>query len=100
MFPALIMNTLLLPFRWIVNFIRSLIYDARGAIDTTGKYVSRDSRDDRIMILEVNHDGRIYRVRLYAEFDNQSKALSQLVPGDSVPVRWIPGAGWSMGRKV
>ena len=100
MLPALILNTVLIPIKLLINFIRTLIYNARGAIDTTGSYLERWNRDERIMILQVEHDGQEYRVRLYAEFDNNWRKLSKMNPGDSVPIRWIPGAKWSMGRKI
>ena len=100
MLTALIMNTLLIPFKLLINLIRTLIYNARGAIDTTGVYVERWRSDDRVMILKVEQDGKEYEVRLYAEFDNNWKSLSQVNRGDTVPIRWIPGAKWSMGRKA
>ena len=99
MLTALIANTLLIPIKLLINFIRTLIYNARGAIDTTGVYLERWKSDDRVMILKVEHDGQEYQVRLYADFDNNSKSLSKLTFGDTVPIRWIPGAKWSMGRK-
>ncbi len=41
MIPALIMNVLILPIKLIINAVRALIYQARGAIDTTGIYKER-----------------------------------------------------------
>ena len=98
MAPALILNLLLFPIRWIINGIRTLIYKARGAINTTGVYLERDRRDDRIMIVEVDDGQQKHRVRLYVDFDNHMKKLSKLYMGDTVDIFWIPGARWCMGR--
>ena len=96
---ALIKQIVLFPIKLLVNFIRTLIYNARGAIDTTGIYLERWKSDDRVMILKVGQKGQEYQVRLYADFDKNWKSLSKLNPGDTVPIKWIPGAKWSMGRK-
>ena len=100
MLAHLIINTLLIPIKLLINLLRTLIYNARGAIDTTGIYLERWKSDDRVMILRVEQDGQEYQVRLYADFDNNWKSLSKLNPGETVPIRWIPGAKWSMGRKA
>ena len=100
MLTALIMNSLLIPVKLLINLIRTLIYNARGAIDTTGVYRRRWESDNRVMILNVEHDGKEHQVRLYAEFDNNWKSLSKTNVGETVPIRWIPGAKWSMGRKA
>ncbi len=99
MFPALVMNTLFFPIKWLINLIRSSIYNTRGAIDTSGIYIERDKKDNRLMILEVEQNNQKYRVRLYVDFDNNYKSLSKLTQGDTVLIRWIPGAKWAMGRK-
>lgn len=100
MLSALIMNTLLIPIKLLINLIRTLIYNLRGAIDTTGVYLEKWKSDDRVMILKVERDGQEHKVRLYAEFDNQWKSLSKAEFGDTLPIRWIPGAKWCMGRKA
>lgn len=99
MLAALIKDILLIPFKLIINGIRALIYNARGAIDTTGIYTDRWSKDDRVMLLDVQNGNQAEQVKLYADFDNNARQLSKLKVGDTVNIRWIPGAKWSMGRK-